>query len=41
MSEIVDTARLGLWSNVIGHGTDGADGTGSCFKVRIIVMSLI
>jgi len=40
MSEIMGTAGLDLWGNRIRHGSDGADATGSCYAVWIIVASL-
>ena len=34
-------ASVDLWGNGIRHGTDGTDAEGSCFTVRIIVISFI
>jgi len=34
-------ALVELWGNGIRHGMDGTDAEGSCFTVRIIVMSFI
>jgi hypothetical protein len=41
LPRIMDSTGLDLWSNGVRHCADGADAEGSCFTVRVIVMSFI
>jgi hypothetical protein len=41
MPKIMNSTGLDLWSNGVRHCADGADAEGSCFTVRVIVMSFI